>query len=463
MRLQEIIQIIKQNLFLGITGVIILGVIFWIGYFLIYKKKLNGKGNLPKRQFFVYALFACYIIMIIGVTFLNRGTNSETHFNFHFLSSYIEAWNIFSVRNWQFIIFNILMFVPFGILLPLIHRRFHQFQWTIGVGLLFTLFIECVQLVTGFGIFDLDDLFNNILGTIMGFDILKGIWLLRKGQQKRFLATAGYFTPLFLVIILFVGIFSFYHFKEFGNLAIAPNYRINMKDIAPALNIELSKDRKSVPIYQAPTFTKDSAKKFAMDFYQKLNIDMKTMEVIAYPDCAFYKAGNYHITVNYVGKSYTYSFLDPSMAREGVEPANVNEVLLLKNLNHFGITIPDGAKLNKVDRRYEWQVDKKAIGNDLINGVLSCSCSKDGTIMNVNNHLVVYHKVKNIPIKSEQEAYQELMEGKFQIYLNERIQTMKILRIHLDYNLDSKGFYQPVYIFDCKVNGKDMPITIPAM
>lgn len=153
MRLQQIIHIIQENLLLGIIGVIALGIFLWIGYFVIYKKILKGKRNFSRKKLIMGGLFTCYIIMVLGVTFLNRSSFFERSFNIHFLSSYIEAWNNFSIWHWQFIIFNILMFVPLGILLPLMHKRFHQLKWTIAAGLLFTLLIEGVQYATGFGIF----------------------------------------------------------------------------------------------------------------------------------------------------------------------------------------------------------------------------------------------------------------------------------------------------------------------
>lgn len=462
MRLQEILNIIKDNLLLGIIGVITLGIFLWIGYFVIYKKILRGKRNLSRKKLFIGGLFTCYIIMVLGVTFFNRGAYFERNFNFHLLSSYIEAWNNFGTRNWQFIIFNIVMFVPLGILLPLFHKRFHKFKWTMGVGLLFTLFIECVQAATAFGIFDLDDVFNNTLGTIIGYGIFKGIMSLRKGKEKRFRKAAGYFSPLFIIVVLFAGIFTFYHFQEFGNLSSAPSYRVNMNEVKTTSNIKLSKEGKSLPIYKAPTFTKDSAREFAMDFLKKMKIDKSDVEVITYDDSALYKIGKYNLSLNYVDGSY--SFTDFSRFDEGAEPLEANEDFLRNNLRQLGITVPDGATFKKrEDASYEWSVDQKISGDQLINGGLSCMAYKDGTIKNINNHIITYKKVRSVPIKSEMEAYQELLDGKFHMFLMDKIKTIEIHGIELEYDLDSKGFYQPVYFFDCKINGMEYPIIIPAM
>lgn len=138
------------------------------------------------RQVIISTLFMRYIIMVIGVTFLNRRSGIYGNVNFHFISTYIEAWNSFNQRNWQFIILNILLFVPLGIFLPIIHKKFNNILWTLFVGLIITLIIECLQYLTGFGIFDIDDIFNNILGTAIGYIIkMSATEMLRKQKNNR--------------------------------------------------------------------------------------------------------------------------------------------------------------------------------------------------------------------------------------------------------------------------------------
>ena len=225
MRLQEIIGIVREYFFLALIAVIVLGIIFFLGYFIVYKKLIGGKKSLPKKQLLLVGLFISYVIMVIGVTFLNRGSNYQGGMELSFLSSYREAWYSFSVRHWQFVLLNIFMFVPFGILLPLLHSRFQKAIWTIGAALLFTLSIESFQLVTGYGIFEVDDLFNNLLGAIIGYGIIMGFITIKgKGLKRSFF----YFSPLLLVVILFGSMFTYYHFKEFGNLSIMPIHRTDM-------------------------------------------------------------------------------------------------------------------------------------------------------------------------------------------------------------------------------------------
>ena len=62
---------------------------------------------------------------------------------------------------------NILLFVPFGYLLP----QIKPFRWIqiVGFGFLLSLLIESSQFVFRFGVFELDDLVKNTMGAGLGF------------------------------------------------------------------------------------------------------------------------------------------------------------------------------------------------------------------------------------------------------------------------------------------------------
>lgn len=202
--------------------------------------------------------------MVIGVTFIGRNPGLQGGIELSLFASYREAWYNFSIRNWQFLYFNILMFVPFGILFPLLHQRFRKVRWTIGMAALFTLTIETLQSLTGLGIFDADDLFNNLLGAVIGYGLVMGMIALRERTVKRVLL---YFSPLLLVIVLSGSMFTYYHLKEFGNLDIVPVYKKDMTDAKITVDVKLNENKLTVPVYKAPSYTKEEAEKFATDFF----------------------------------------------------------------------------------------------------------------------------------------------------------------------------------------------------
>ena len=64
-------------------------------------------------------------------------------------------------------VLNMLLFVPFGYLLP----QWKRLRWyqVVTLGLMLSLLIETGQLVFHFGVFELDDLVKNTMGAGVGF------------------------------------------------------------------------------------------------------------------------------------------------------------------------------------------------------------------------------------------------------------------------------------------------------
>jgi glycopeptide antibiotics resistance protein len=68
------------------------------------------------------------------------------------------------------IVKNILLFVPFGFLPALLIKRFNSIK-IVPLAFLFSFYIELSQLLFRRGLFELDDLFNNSLGALIGYGI----------------------------------------------------------------------------------------------------------------------------------------------------------------------------------------------------------------------------------------------------------------------------------------------------
>lgn len=71
---------------------------------------------------------------------------------------------------------NVLAFVPFGMLLPLLVKRARSFGKTLVLGFDFSLLVEILQLFSKVGSFDVDDIILNTLGVIVGYVLF---WLMR--------------------------------------------------------------------------------------------------------------------------------------------------------------------------------------------------------------------------------------------------------------------------------------------
>jgi glycopeptide antibiotics resistance protein len=133
--------------------------------------------------------FTIYIIALLKITVFRSGISLDNLFiNGTVIAkpftSYIEM--ILDNKWYQFIylfVGNIIWFVPFGVLLPLITKIKISFFRMGLYGLMLSLTIEVSQFIFGTGISEIDDLILNTLGAIVGYTVYKIIihfYLLRK-------------------------------------------------------------------------------------------------------------------------------------------------------------------------------------------------------------------------------------------------------------------------------------------
>lgn len=66
---------------------------------------------------------------------------------------------------------NIFAFSPFGMMLPILSTHMQTWWKMLALSFLVTMCIECTQLVTRLGVFDVDDLFMNTLGGMIGYGL----------------------------------------------------------------------------------------------------------------------------------------------------------------------------------------------------------------------------------------------------------------------------------------------------
>lgn len=64
---------------------------------------------------------------------------------------------------------NVLAFLPFGSMLPVISRKARSIFRITLFSFEFSFFVECTQLITKVGTFDVDDLMLNTLGGVIGY------------------------------------------------------------------------------------------------------------------------------------------------------------------------------------------------------------------------------------------------------------------------------------------------------
>lgn len=125
-----------------------------------------------KIKFFLFMALILYFIMLIGVVFLNRERQEIPVANLNFFYSNPESWDYLSFIERRNLILNIILFIPFGFLVPLCLKCFRGLIRIGLLGFFVSLAIEVVQYITCLGIFEYDDLFNNTIGTLIGYGMI---------------------------------------------------------------------------------------------------------------------------------------------------------------------------------------------------------------------------------------------------------------------------------------------------
>lgn len=151
--------------------------------------------NYIRRRYFYRFLnisAVVYIFILVYVTLLGRNVEPQRHYELSFLWEYRQAFQFFGdnlnclapiqIQDMYWvkqIRDNILLFVPLGVLYGEFMRycqRKHRIRFKLNfmlgaifIGMMFSTLIEFIQLVFCLGWFEFDDIFNNCMGTLIGY------------------------------------------------------------------------------------------------------------------------------------------------------------------------------------------------------------------------------------------------------------------------------------------------------
>ncbi len=148
-----------------------------------------------RTKFLCWILFAIYIAVLIYFLFFADGlgrTDSslvqQYSSNLTLFQEIRRFWVYRKQIGFSYVFLNlagnILVFMPFGFLLPIMSRKLRGFFRIVLLGLALSLVVESIQLATGTGIFDVDDLLLNTIGAALGFMIFAIVNHRRKKKSK---------------------------------------------------------------------------------------------------------------------------------------------------------------------------------------------------------------------------------------------------------------------------------------
>lgn len=425
--------------------------LFWgIGYKLIYKRGLKGKQELKLSKVASYGILMMVVIIICGITLL-RGIGAGGNSVIIPLYSYKQAWYQFNLREWRNLILNICMFVPFGFMLPLAFEKFRIGWKTYIFGFGFSMLIEILQLVLKIGIFETDDLINNMLGTMIGYGLFSIALCIKdkKYNKKVFL----YQIPLIITVVAFCIIFGSYYAKDLGNLVYENTSKHKMPKLKKGKNISISSDESSVEIYKMETASLDETHKFAEKIFdiQDKKIDENRTDI--YDDTVVYYSddGFLNLWIDYKGMTARYTNFELSFPGDGRECKyllGADEQTVRGAIEKVGFNVPKETSFKVKENDYSFEIKREFINKNYYTGLIVCSLNEKRNVVNIDYNLVVSEPYKKMKIISPQKAYDILSRGVF--YSDELIKTdlpYTVKSMEIVYIADSKGFYQPVYEF----------------
>ncbi|PFV72341.1 hypothetical protein COL05_26520 [Bacillus sp. AFS059628] len=194
---------------------IIFCVVFQIGRY------FKAKNNISILHFLWVYVFLFYLSLVYKVTQIATVWD---------ISRY-ETWirvnqinlTLFDTAGSTTYLLNIVLFMPFGFLLPAIWPQFRKMKNTVCAGFFFSLAIELNQLLNN-RITDIDDVFTNTLGAIIGYVLYTVLFkLILKREGKKLDTNSSFvikYEAVFCLVCSFVGAMLIYHPALFGRPVI---------------------------------------------------------------------------------------------------------------------------------------------------------------------------------------------------------------------------------------------------
>ncbi len=467
-------EIINNIQSLMLPVMIIIGVEFLLiafYYFFYNKKEPSVRKRNHVKKLMLGALFIGYIVFVCELTIIGRGSSHFLQMNLQPFSGYIDAWKKYSLRDLQNCIFNILMFVPLGVFLPLLFPKFKLFKWLFLVVVSATLSIETYQTLTGAGIFELDDLINNSIGGVIGYQLYRLVASIVQHKKVKIKSLLGHLAIPLIMGLIFVGMMIVYNQQEFGHLAINAYTKSNMSDVDVSTSLDLSTAPTVAPVYKK--IMKNDEVETLLQKKLGLSVTSTTenrgdREILladnaGNPYTLFISSqGNWSLTENLYTPDQTTAAGQDSVNKA---KAIMDELALLPQEAEF--TVWENGEL-------EWTLpDRANINKDYWLGEVSLGLKPDGDVYSLSSNLRNHQFITEVNILSPTEVYERIKNGEFpQIKYNALVtdeeltikkgDQLSIELIELTHMYDTKGFYQPVYNVSGTLNGKSWFTLIQA-
>jgi len=381
-------------------------------------------------------------------------------------NAYLFAWidNCFCcgmTAVWQ-ISLNFLMYVPLGAICADICKGKRLFYLRVPLMIAgISAANELAQYVFGLGIADIDDLLANTLGGLWGCSL----YMLRRKLRSK---TAPYYGALVvscLPVVIVCAASLLYAARPYGYLKSDFNIerkRVNTVDCTAIIN-ELPD---TVTIYKASRLETEQQKSGAQNVFSALDQEL---------DLATYDP--YDTVIVYHGKIPSYyiwywnnGFFNLSTMKLGIkldETSRSPDEQMLGIIREMGIDIPPASEFKKTasENAGEYQLDYHFVEKEghSYYGLISWEI-RDNVLYELLYGVLKLSAVDSFPGKDHDTVCEQIKSGHFSSddLTEKTVNELLCVSCDLQYVIDSKGFYHPVYVLDCLADGRQVKITMGA-
>lgn len=156
--------------------------IFYSLYYIYFPEKMSDFSRKVMQ-----VLIILYIYAILGATLLGRTVMSHRILKLQLFWSYGTIWSFPWGNMSRCVIGNVILFIPFGLLLQNYFSKYLSVAKTTLLAFLCSAAIEMIQLAAQIGYFEFDDMFHNTLGAVIGAGAFWAVqqWKTEKKELKK--------------------------------------------------------------------------------------------------------------------------------------------------------------------------------------------------------------------------------------------------------------------------------------
>ena len=457
-------HLLQRGMRFAVPAALVCGVILAVCYAVCRRQ---GR-RFPWGKAVCALLLVGWAAVTVFVTLLRSesGEFAVRQWNLQLFRAWREAYQRFTLQIWLNVLLNIALFAPLGFLLPLLTKPFRKWYTALGAGFGVSFLIELTQLLTARGMCDVDDLFTNTLGAMLGWcAAMFALALYQKSRTwPRYCALPAAF------VFALSAIFISYAAQPYGNLRDASVTTADLSGVRWSVDYPLDEDSKTAWVYQAQALDNAGADRFAAEFAAARGLEFPDVDY--YDDTALYMN---HSTGDFLNITLHDGTWEYSIGRDhtpvfDVPPQDVPEELLRETLDNFGFSVPADAAFTlspygETSYRAVFAVGLLPVEGGFLHGTLTCDLrtqdDDQSVLSRLENRMTTLAPVREEPILSPAQALAALQSGKSfdGAWFAQSAQQIEVRSCTLDYLSDSKGFYQPVYRFELSLSDQAGGIT----